>query len=311
MAGYANIIGRADVGDAIISPQVSNEIIKATPEQSVVLSNARRVTLSTKVHKQPVLNQLPVAFWVDGDTGIKQTDKAVWGSVTITAEELAVIVPVPNAVIDDANVPLWDQVRPLIVEALGKAVDEAALFGTAKPSSWPQGIVPAAIAKGNAVELGSGPDMAADVAALGGLIAAQGFGVSAFASEPGLQWRLIGLRSTDGVPIYTPSLSASAPSGLYGMPLTEVRNGSWRSDVAHLLAVDWSKFVIGVRQDITYDIFSEGVISDQDGKVVLNLIQQDAKALRVVFRVGFQAANPVNRLQADGYAAGVIIPAEE
>lgn len=106
-------------------------------------------------------------------------------------------------------------------------------------------------------------------------------------------------------------MTESQASVLYGYPLNEVRNGAWNAAAAELLAADWSKFVVGIRQDITYDLFKEGVISDSDGKVLLNLMQQDTKALRVVFRVGFQVANPLTRLngaEASRYPAGVITP---
>lgn len=312
MAGFANVLGRADVGDALVPDQVISEILKEAPKSSVVLDRARKVRLSSKKAKQPVLATLPEAYWVDGDTGLKQTTKNQWESLTITAEELAVIVPIPDALVDDANVPLWDEIKPLLAEAIGRKVDEAALFGVDSPTSWPEGIVPAAIDKGNVVGEGTGADLGVDVTLLGEMLAKQGANLSAFATAPGLQWKLMGLRSAGGTPIYTPSLAEGSPSGLYGRPLNEVDNGAWNAEEATLLGVDWDKFIIGVRQDITFDLFSEGVISDADGKVLLNLMQQDSKALRVVFRVGFQVANPLNRLVGrTGYPAGVITPAGE
>src|SRR5699024_8131642 len=121
------------------------------PKSSVVLDRAKQVRMSSKKAKQPVLATLPEAYWVDGDTGLKQTTKNTWTGLTITAEELAVIVPIPDAVVDDANVPLWDQIKPLLAEAIGLKVDRAALFGVDKPASWPTGMVPGAIAAGNVV----------------------------------------------------------------------------------------------------------------------------------------------------------------
>jgi HK97 family phage major capsid protein len=309
MPGYNNIIGRTDVAEAMMPDQVITEIIQEAPKQSVILNRARNVRLSTKKAKQPVLATLPEAYWVSGDTGLKQTTKSTWANLYITAEELAVIVPIPDAVIDDANIPLWGQVRPLLVEAIGKKVDQAALFGVDAPATWPDGIIPAAIAANNVIARGTGADFGVDIALLGAMIAKQGFGINGFASKPGLQWELIGLRSPTGTPLYAPSLTAGTPSGLYGYPLNEVDNGSWDATEAELLAADWSKFVIGIRQDVTYDLFSEGVISDADGVVVLNLMQQDTKALRVVFRVGFQVAIPITRIgTGDKYPAGVITP---
>lgn len=310
MAGYANVIGRADAGEALLPDQIINEIIAEAPKDGVIRNRARKVRLSAKKAKQPVLSTLPEAYWVDGDTGLKQTTKSAWGAQTITAEELAVIVPIPDALIDDASVPLWDQIKPLLVEALDQKIDGAAIFGTDKPASWPTGIVPAAIAAGNTVTAGTGADLGVDVASLGEKIAKQGYGINGFASQPGLQWQLVGLRNAQGTPIYTPSLAAGTPSGLYGYPMNEVLTGAWNAQSATLLAADWTKFVVGIRQDVTFQMFSEGVISDADGKVILNLMQQDTKALRVVFRVGFQVAKPITRIGgATGYPAGVIVPA--
>jgi len=309
MAGSNEIITRGATGPAVPEP-VAQEVIQALPGASVLLNRARRVTMSSKTLKQPVLSALPDAYWVNGDTGLKQTTKAEWSNQVMTAEELAAIVVIPDALFDDSNVPLWDEVRPLLVEAIGRKVDQAGLFGVDKPTSWPTAVVPGAVAAGNVVQEADGVDLAASVAALGGLVAGDGFAINGFASAPGLNWRLVGLRDTNGSPIYTPSLSAGAPANLYGYPLNEVTNGSWNAAAATLLAADWTKFVVGVRQDITFEVFNTGVISDADGKVIVNLMQQDAKALRVVFRVGFQVANPITRVGSGAkYPAGVLTPA--
>lgn len=309
MAGYEQIMTRGTPTDPLIPEQIVNQVIEELPQQSVLLSRARRVPMTSKTGRQPVLSALPAAYWVDGDTGLKQTTKAQWENVTITAEELAAIVVIPDAYFDDASIPLWSAIEPLLAEAIGQKVDAAGLFGTDKPASWPTAVVPAAVAAGNVVDDGDGDDFAQDVSNLAGLVAAQGFAVNGFASRPGLNWRLVGLRSQDGHPIYQPALTQGASSTLYGYPFNEVLNGSWDPSY-ELLAADWSKFVVGVRQDMTFRIFSEGVISDDNGEVIVNLMQQDAKAMRVVFRVGFQVANPITRVEQDKesrYPAGVIV----
>ncbi len=310
MALYADSIAR---GDTIVPEPVANEIIQELPQASVLLNRARKVRLSSKTLKQPVLSALPDAYWVNGDTGLKQTTKAEWDNLTITAEELAVLVVVPDAVIDDSSVPIWSEVRPLVVEAIGRKVDEAGLFGVDKPASWPTAVIPGAIAAGNVVDEGDTDDLASDIALLGQRVAEDGFAVNGFASAPGLNWRLVGLRNDNGSPIYVPSLAAGAPSTLYGYGLNEVMNGAWDSDEATLLGADWRKFVVGVRQDITFNISDSAIISDSDGKVIVNAYQQDSKILRVVFRVGFQVANPITRVNGSAgtrYPAGVLAPAD-
>lgn len=297
-------------GDVPVPEQVATEIIQELPSASVLLSRARQVRMSSKTFKQPVLSALPDAYWVNGDAGLKQTTKAEWENLTITAEELAALVVVPDAVIDDSSIPIWSEVRPLLVEAIGRKVDAAGLFGVDKPASWPTAVVPGAVTAGNVVEEGTTDDLASDVAMLGQMVAEDGFNINGFGSAPGLNWRLVGLRNQGGTPIYTPSLSQGAPATLYGYPLNESFNGAWDADAATLLGADWRKFVIGIRQDITVNISDSAIISDNEGKVIVNAYQQDSKIMRVVFRVGFQVANPVTRIGgAPTYPAGVLVPA--
>lgn len=319
MAQYNNIVGRTDVAEASLPTDVISEVIQEAPQSSAVLSRARRVNMSTAKTKQPVLATLPDAFWVDGDTGMKQTTKTGFEEVVMTAEELAVIVPIPDALISDTNLPLWDMIKPLLVEAIGKKIDEAVLFGIDKPTSWPDDLLKASKAAGNTVTYGTGSDIGVDVATLARKVSLGGFNVNGFISEPGLNWELIGQRNTQGQPIYGPSMAEGQPATLYGKPLNELTNGTWphlgeaKKDQPKLFAADWDKVVVGVRQDITYDLFSEGVISDNDGKVLLNLMQQDAKALRVVMRVGYQVANPLTRVQkakSKRFPAGVLLYGE-
>lgn len=296
---YNSVVSRDGSDDPLIPVPVSAQIIQEMPTQSFMLQRAGQVQMSTKTQRQPVLSVLPMAYWVSGDTGMKQTSAADWANVTLVAEELAVIVPIPEAYLDDSQVPIWDVVRPHIVEALGAKIDSAALFGADKPSSWPTAIYPSAVAAGNTVRAGTGVDFGQDVAALGEVIAKDGFAVNGFASRPGLKWKLTGLRSTDGIPIYQPDLQSGGGGNLYGYPVSEVVNGSWDADEAELIAGDWSKAIIGMRQDITWKMFDQGVISDGSGAVVLNLMQQDSVALRVTMRVAYATSNPVTVLNTD------------
>lgn len=306
---FNNTIGRTDLGASLIPDEVSQEIIQTVPESSVLLTRAKRMRMSSKKKTQPVLASLPEAYWVQ-EGALKQTTKTGWEDVNITAEEMAVIVPIPDSVVDDAKINLWDTIKPLIAEAFGKKIDEAGIFGVDKPATWGLDILAGAASAGTNIAQGTGVDLAQDVAKLGENLSKKGYAVNGFASQPGLNWQLVGLRDANGQPVYTPSLTQGAPSNLYGYPLNEVKNGAWDATKAVLLAADWSKFVVGIRQDMTYQLFDQGVISNADGKVLYNLMQQDAKALRVVMRVGFQVANPITRVAAKGtqYPAGFITP---
>ena len=278
---YGDVITRANVP---IPDQVVSEVIQAATDESIVLKRAKRARLSTKKATQPVLASLPEAFWVNGDTGLKQTTTMAWEGLSITAEELAALVPIPTALVDDASIPLWSEVTPRLAEAIGVKADLACLYGIDKPASFPVAILPGATAAGNTSVAGA--DLGASIAAMGRQIAADGFSMNGLVSGTGMSWALKGARYPNGTP-------ADLGVSPLGVPMDE--SVLFPASTARLLGVDWKAHVVGVRQDITFDLFDQMVISDAAGKVIFNAAQQDSKVMRVVFRFGFQTAIPVVR----------------
>lgn len=296
---FNSLISRDASNDPLVPTPVSAEIIQELPAASALLQRARNVPMSSKTQRQPVLDVLPLAYFVGGDTGLKQTTAQDWKNVDLVAEEIAAIVPIPEAYLDDAQMPIWEQVRPRLVEAIGAKLDGAGLFGLDKPSTWPGAVYQSAVAAGNAVISGTGADFGVDVSTAAGKVAEDGFAVNGFISRPGLTWKLNGMRSEQGLPIYQPNMQGQPGGTLYGYGMSELTNGAWDMSEAELLMGDWSKAIVGVRQDISFKLFTEGVISDDEGKVVLNLMQQDSVAMRVVMRVAFATANPATRLNTN------------
>ena len=174
MALDANLISRSDLSGLIPEP-VSREIIQGVAQGSAVLAMGRRLpNMTSKTQTLNVLDSLPIAYFVNGDTGAKKTTKQAWDKKVITAEEIAVIVPIPEAALADANYDIWAEVKPRLVEAFGKVIDAAVLFGTNKPTSWRDGLVPSAIDAGNYVVYDSTePTIFQDIMGEDGLIAKQ------------------------------------------------------------------------------------------------------------------------------------------
>jgi HK97 family phage major capsid protein len=298
MAVYNSLIERAELA-GLIPTEFASGIIQGMSAQSVALSTFRRATMPRGVTEMPVLSVLPVAYWVNGDTGLKQTSEQNWENVTLTARELAVIVPIPQAVVDDSTVDLWAEVRPRLAEAFGAKVDAAALFGTDSPSGWPDSIAEQAIAAGNTYTVGdSTGDISVDISETWALVEDDGFDVNVQWARRRMRSRLRGLRDENGQPVFQGALTQGGIPSVYGEDLLYVSNGAWDDDYAMIVG-DRNAAIIGVRQDITYRIFTEGVISDDSGNVVLNLMQQDAIAMRAVMRVAYATANPVNRINTD------------
>lgn len=282
--------------EALIQEQLINTIFQDAPKSSVFMSMARKLpNMTSKTTRIPVLDMLPTAYWVNGDTGFKQTTQAAWDNVYMNAEELAVIVPIPEAVLADASFDIMGEIQPRIVEAIGQRVDAATIFGVNRPASWPLDIVSRARQAGNNVAPGSSPDYFDLIMGENGVIAKveeSGYMVTGALSGMGMRAKLRGLRTQDGTPIFQTSMQGATQYALDGSPMYFPQNGCFDDSIAQLIVGDFSKAVFAIRQDITVKILDQGIIQDPATKeIVYNLAQQDMIALRVVFRMGWALPN--------------------
>ena len=319
---YSAAIDRTEAGP-LIPEDAAHEIITATVEKSFALSTFDRVPMSRKQRRLPILDRKPVAYFVNGDTGMKQTTDAKWDNLFLNAEELAVLVPIPDTIYADSEYDLWSLLKPQITEAMGAKIDDAVLFGTGKPALWPNGVLTDATTAGNAVTgavASATHDIFDDLNAALMLLETDGYEPDAWLLRQTMRGVLRNAR--DGsrgflYPAAGPSASGAQDmkwSGeVWNIPAKVSKMGlsGFAAGASNALAFafDTSMFKIAIRDDIEMKIFTEGAISDGAGVVLLNLMQQDVKVLRVTFRLAWVAANPVSLQQpsrAASYPAAVL-----
>jgi HK97 family phage major capsid protein len=294
---YNSVTDRTDAG-ALIPEEVSKEMLGKATDKSAVLQLFRRIPVSRAQLRLPVLNALPLAYWVSGDTGLKQTTEIGWANKYLNIEEIATIMPVPDNVIADTDANIWDEAMPLLVEAFGHTLDSAVFFGTNAPSSFPTNIADAVVAAGNNVGEGS-------VATAGGFfgdidkvyekVEADGFDVTGWVAETSAKSKLRMARDSQGRKLDDRRVSGPIDT-LDGLPIEYAMKGLWgtSSGDERLFGGDFNEFVVGVRQDITMKVLDQAVIQDNTGAIIYNLAQQDMTAVRLTFRVGWQVSNRVN-----------------
>lgn len=307
--GYANITGRAAV-DALIPIEVSRDIIKSIPTMNPIMQLARKLpNMSTGLTTMPMFGASPYAYFVSAGGGLKQTSEVDWTNKYIHAEEIAVILPIPQDAIDDTSYDLWGEMKPEVQKAFGRTIYGAVGYGTGIPATWATdlggaGLVAVATAAGNVASLAAFVDMydavmsetAAGVDGVLMLLEADGYMATGHIAAVSMRGKLRGLRSADGVPIFTRAAQDATQYELDGAPMYFPTDGSVDPAQALDIAGQWDQLVYAMRQDMTYQLFTEGVITDATGHVILNLMQQDSVALRAVMRVGFALPNPPNMM---------------
>lgn len=313
---FDNITSRSD-GEALIPEEVSRAMLGKAVEDSAALQLFRRVPVSRKSVRFPILSALPTAYWVNGDTGLKQTTEMAWTNKFMTMEEIATIMPVPENVVADMEINIWDEAEPYLREAFARTLDAAVFFGSNAPASFPTAVVPAAVAAGNTVAEGTATaaqgGFMGDMDNLMAEVEEDGFDVSGYVAARSARRELRATRDTTGQKTDPGRVSPNI-STLDGLPVHYPMRGLWPTGGAtgsnvRVLAGDFDQFVVGVRQDISFKMLDQAVIQDNTGAIVYNLAQQDMVAMRLVFRVGWQVANTINNDQpteADRYPAAVL-----
>jgi len=226
-----DIIDRSKLSGLIPEP-VTREIIQGAVTESAVLRMARRLpNMTSKTQTLNVLDALPTAYFVNGEatTGaadskasLKKTTNMAWDKKKIYAEEIAVIVPIPEAVLDDSDYDIWGEVRPRLQEAFGKVIDAAILYGTDKPTSWRDGLVPSATTASAVVTATS--DIFKDIMGEGGVIAKveeSGYIPNGVMAAIQMRAKLRGLVDKNGQPIFKTDMQGDTRYALDGMSMKE------------------------------------------------------------------------------------------
>ena len=280
---------------ALFEADVMNEIMEGTIKQSAVLQMFRRLpNMTSNKMKMRVLDSLPMAYWVDADTnnGRKKLTKMAWDNKFITAEELAVIVPIKEDVLDDADYDIWGDVRPRLVEAFGKAIDNAILTGVNKPNGFRLDLLSSVLNAGAVVTQGADQTLYSAINDAMVKVEESGYNPNGLVGGVGVKGQFRMMLDTSGQPI--------AGTEIGNLPKFYVDNGSWDKDKAMMVVGDFSQAVYAIRQDITYKILDQAVIQDPaTGEILYNLAQEDMVALRVVMRLGWEIPNPINALNPD------------
>lgn len=291
---YNSLIERSDTA-ALVPEEVSTAMLTSLQAQSAALQLGTFIPLSRNTVRMPVLSALPMAYFVNGDTGQKQTTDAAWANKYLYVEEIATIVPIPDNVLEDAGYDVWAAIQPLMEAAVVRVLDGAIFFGTNAPATWATegNLVGKAVAAGNVVARGTNDaaegGLHGDLSDMIALLEEDGQIATGAVANVTTRGRLRKVRDTTGRVLALPE---DIPTPMYPASLA----GMWPTgaSAAEVLAGDWSKLIVGVRKDFTYKLITEGVITDESGRIVYNLPQQDMSALRLVFRAGYAVGNPIN-----------------
>lgn len=278
--------------EALIEVQAIKEIMEGTIKQSKALSMFRRLpNMTSNKTKMRVLDALPLAYWQESDTARKKLTKVAWDNKYINAEELAVIVPIAENVLADADYDIWAEVKPRLQEAFAKKIDQAIFTGVDKPRGFRADLLTSVLNAGASITPGT-DTLYKSINDAMVKVEESGYNVSGVLGGVGLKGKFRMMLDTTGQPIRGTEIDS--------LNKAYIDNGAWDNTKAQLIVGDFSQAVYSIRQDITYKLLDQAVIQDPStGEIIYNLAQQDMVALRVTMRLGWEIPNPINALEDD------------
>jgi hypothetical protein len=288
MPSYGDIASRNEMA-AELPQAVQDQIIGEIERESTLLSLGHEVPVLAADSKVPVLVETPDAFWLDGDTGLKGTSKVAFQHQNLTIAELAVIVPVADAHIEDASVPIFDVVKRGVATAMARRIDAAALFGIDKPTGMGPSLLETALAADHVVA--ETDDPVADLLAAAEVVANDEYTPTGACVRTGWEWGAARSRveAFHGGPV-----GENAPFrwAVGGLPI-KTQPCYWDRTAAIGMVAAWNLALYGIRRRLTFEFFKTGVLTDAEGNITVNLLQNDVTALRCTMRLGFLLAKPV------------------
>lgn len=298
-------IVRADI-EAAIREGYSGEFLKSAKGTSAVLQAVPTKTMSNKTVKFSTRSERPTAAWVtDTDnTARKPKSKIEWSYVTATAEEIAVIIPVHEDTIADADEDVLAEITAEGGAALGRKLDEAVLYGTEKPVSWTSPAwLPSATSASQiytVAESAGASDLYGAHLVAAGALADKGVMVSRAVAAPSLRWNLANLRDDEGRLLV----------GGQNLPFntTYSDNGTFDTDEAISFLIDPNHVRIGIRKQLEVKFSDQAYLTGTEGDGY-SLWERDMVALRFVMRIAYVqdtgltsfgvAATPIAAIVAD------------
>lgn len=275
-------INRSDVS-TLIEDAYSQVLLESAAAGSQALQAFPTVNLGTKTTNLPMLAALPQAGWVTEDvgdsSGTKPTSEVRWKNVTMVAEEIAVIVPVHENVLDDATTDILTEITTLAGQAIGQKLDQAVFWGYGKPASWTSSdLYTAATGASQTQTITAGAANADDVVGAvtqcAKTLSGEGLMPDSLCANLTFRYDVVNLRDANGLPIFRDEQFA-------GFNTSFSRNGTWDQSLATALVVDSSRVRIGVRQDIQVKYLDQATVNS------INLAEKDMVALRFKARYGY------------------------
>lgn len=251
-------------------------IMKEVAENSLVMQLGRYIEMDGQQEKKFTIQTDGVsAYWVNETEKIK-TDKPELIEAKLVAKKLGIILVASREALNYTWQRFFDEMKPQIVDAFYKKIDEAGLLGVENP--FANSVTKVATDSGAVIQ---GPINYENILKLEEKLYENDIEPNAFVSKVQNRPALREARDGDKKTIYDKSNNT-----LDGIIVTDMKSKQLKK--GDLIAGNFDHLVYGVPYNITYKISEEGQISTMKNSddTPINLFEQEMIAIRATMDIG-------------------------
>lgn len=253
--------------------EIAEEVVKNIVTDSVAFRVCNHTSMISDKKTMPMLKDTGRAYWV-GEGEKIGTSIHDWEYPELEAKKLAVIVPFTKEKLDDTVISVMEEIKQGIADAFTRAIDSAIFFGTESP--FTNNIVSvganAVINKTNKLDI--------DISDAMSKVEKTDLSVSAIIAPNTIKGELRKLRDTNNNALVVPGEVTGQQ--IYNTNIYIPTSKVWDSKKANLIIGDFTKAIIGTRQDIEYTVLDQATVGD------INLAEEDMIAIKATMRLGFE-----------------------
>ena len=266
-----------------LPPEVSNEILQKTQDDSAVMALARQITIPGTGVTVPVITGDPSAAWVT-ETAAKPVSNPGVSTKQLTPYKLAVIETFSNEFVRDAAA-LYDALVARLPLALANKFDNTVIGGTTQPGDNFEDMSTC-----TSVALTATTAYTQLVTATSNIATAGGI-VNGFAISPQCKAMLLSAVDGQNRPLFINSVADGAIPQILGAPTIQSK-GMYKAKADSATAVvgivgDWTQAVYGTVEGVQIAVSDQATLTT--GSTTINLWQNNMVAVRAEIEIGFRA----------------------
>lgn len=300
---YMNVVGKNAMNstddDAVLPPEEFIAEVSRLEEEFGVAARFANVRRTNNNNLRGVKGGDDLAFVKTAELGLKAKQATSYDPYNLTHLEYTGIVPVSDTLLEDSAIDLWNDITGRFARAAAQREDQLVftendvaddVFGILQASGTAQ------LSVGANIDAFDGADGADKLNEMLYAVPTPSMSNGRYFLHRTVLGQIQRMKDSEGRYIWQPGINGSATGTIWGMPytLTEVLPSLNEIEAgdAFMIFGDLRNTTLSIRVPMQTKFFDSGVITDADGNVVLNLMQQDAQAIRARLRMNQVHVHP-------------------